>query len=173
MPKRMLDGDRLWRSDKLRQVKPESFRAEYANMFPLALADGTFECNPDRVWYEVYAYNRPSVSAEVVRDILDEFERVKLLFRWQDSEDKTWGYWVGSEKTLPTPEQIRQSKYKIGKVVPQQQLTEFLHPASCNNVEQQGTRTWNGMDRNGMGGDGKGTPTPLSTFEELADKWSE
>jgi hypothetical protein len=150
MAKRMLDGDKLWRSDKLRQVQPESFRAEYSNLYALALANGAFECAPDRVWCEVYAYNRPSISPETVREILREFERVKLLFRWQAGDGKTWGFWVGSEKMLPTPEQIRQSKYKIGEPVPKQQLAAFLMPATSNNVEQQGTRTWFGLDRNGL-----------------------
>jgi len=131
MPKRMLDGDRLWRSDKLKQVQPESFRAEYANLFALALANGAFECNPDRVWYEVYAYNRPSIRPENVRAILDEFERVKLLFRWHVASNKQWGFWVGSEKTLPTPAQIAQSRYKSGEPVPQEQLAAFLGAATC------------------------------------------
>lgn len=146
MPKRMLDGDRLWRSDKLRQVQPESFRAEYANLFALALANGSFECSPERVWYEVYAYNRPGISSDTVRAILDEFERVKLLFRWTDSEGKPWGFWVGSEKTLPTPEQIKQSRYKIGQPVPIKALNEFQRAATCCNTD---ARTWIGLDRNG------------------------
>jgi len=177
MPKRLLDGDRLWRSDKLKRVQPESFRAEYANMLPLALADGTFECNPDRVWYEVYAYNRPSVNASEVRAILDEFERVKLLFRWQDSEGKTWGFWTGIEKTLPTLAQISQSRYKTGKPVPQQQLAEFLGSATCSNVlhlsSNEVARTWVGLDRNGLEGVGTDPQPALTNFEQLADKWSD
>ena len=177
MPKRLLDGDRLWRSDKLKRVQPASFRAEYANMLPLALADGTFECNPDRVWYEVYAYNRPDVCTENVQKILDEFERVKLLFRWQDSDGKTWGFWTGIEKTLPTPERIGQCRYKVGQTVPKQQLAEFLGSAPCSTVQQCSSdgvaRTWVGLDRNGMEGDGKDSLTPLKTFEQLADKWSD
>ena len=147
MPKRMLDGDRLWRSDKLRQVQPESFRAEYANLFSLALANGSFECSPERVWYEVYAYNRPSINPEIVRTILEEFERVKLLFRWHDASNKQWAYWIGSEKTLPTPEQIKQSRYKVGEPVPIQALNEFQRAATCCNTD---ARTWVGLDRNGL-----------------------
>jgi hypothetical protein len=167
MPKRMLDGDRLWRSDKLKQVQPESFRAEYANLFALALANGAFECNPDRVWYEVYAYNRPSISPENVRAILDEFERVKLLFRWHVASNKQWGFWVGSEKMLPTPEQIRQCRYKVGEPVPQEQLAEFLKPATSSNVKQQVARTWFGLDRNGLEGVGE---EDMSIKNSLIDK---
>lgn len=31
MPKRVIDGEGLWRSDKLARVEPASRRAEYAN----------------------------------------------------------------------------------------------------------------------------------------------
>jgi hypothetical protein len=154
MPKRMLDGDRLWRSDKLRQVQPESFRAEYANIYPLALANGSFECAPERVWYEVYAYNRPSITAENVRAILDEFERVKLLFRWHDASNKQWGYWVGCEKTLPTPAQISQSRYKAGEAVPEQGLRDFLQFATCKTVAANELHVL-GLDRNGLEGIGE------------------
>lgn len=127
MPKRLLDGERLWRSDKLRLVKPEEFRAEYANMLALALANGTFECSPDLVWREVYAFNRPSVTSEIVARMLDEFERVKLLFRWK-VDGKMWGYWVGIEEKglLPTKKQIKQSRYRVGKPVPKDLLNSFI-----------------------------------------------
>ena len=32
MPKRVADGDALWRSDKFNQIEPPSYRAEYANL---------------------------------------------------------------------------------------------------------------------------------------------
>ena len=32
MPKRVVDGDALWRSDKLSQIELPSHRAEYANL---------------------------------------------------------------------------------------------------------------------------------------------
>lgn len=110
MPKRLVDGDALWRSDKLFKVEPTAFRAEYANLLPLALDDGTFECDARRIWAEVYAYNRPDVTLETVEQILQEFERVGLLVRRQN--DKWWGYWTGIEKQgrLPPPSQ----RYKKG-----------------------------------------------------------
>ena len=99
MPKRVLDGEGLWRSDKLAQVKPPSRRAEYANLVPLALANGTFEAGSRRIWSTVYSCNRPDVSAKDVEEILAEFERVKLLFRWTDAATgKMWGYWIGIDK---------------------------------------------------------------------------
>ncbi len=112
MPARMIDGDALWRSDKLAQVEPPKFRAEYANMIPLALADGTFECNPRRVWADVYSYNRPDVTVATVEAILDEFERVGLLSRKSDEKAKVWGFWIGIEKRLPCESQ--RDRYKAG-----------------------------------------------------------
>lgn len=96
MPKRILDGERLWTSSKLKQVKIQ-FRAEYANLHPLAEANGSFECDPEQIHVKVYAYNRPDVTPKMVVQILDEFERVGMLHRWEE-RGKTWGYWNGIEK---------------------------------------------------------------------------
>ena len=109
----MIDGDALWRSDKLTQVQPPSYRAEYANMIPLALADGYFECNPRRVWADVYSYNRPDITVQIVEDILDEFERVGLISRKSDEKGKIWGFWTGIESRLPCESQ--RDRYKQGK----------------------------------------------------------
>ena len=32
MPKRIVDGDALWRSDKLNEIELPSYRSEYANL---------------------------------------------------------------------------------------------------------------------------------------------
>ena len=83
MPKRVIDGEGLWRSDKLAQIEPAWIRAEFANLIPLALANGSLECNPRLIWSRVYTYNRPEITLEQVeKHILAELERVKLLFRW-------------------------------------------------------------------------------------------
>lgn len=110
MPKRIIDGDALWRSDKLARVEPPCYRAELANLIPLALANGVFECNARLVWSRCYAYNRPDVSLETVEKMLGEFERVGILIRWSDDTGKTWGYWVGIHKPGRLPSSSRQSK---------------------------------------------------------------
>lgn len=109
----MVDGDALWRSDKLAQVQPPEFRAEYANLIPLALADGTFECNPRRVWADVYSYNRPDVDVRLVEKILSEFTRVGLLKCKTDENGKIWGFWNGIEARLPS--ESTRERYKSGK----------------------------------------------------------
>jgi len=108
----MVDGDALWRSDKLAQVQPPEFRAEYANLIPLALADGTFECNPRRVWADVYSYNRPDVDVRLVEKILSEFTRVGLLKCKTDENGKVWGFWNGIETRLPS--ESTRERYKNG-----------------------------------------------------------
>lgn len=127
MPKRVIDGEGLWRSDKLSRVEPLSFRPEYAYLLPLALANGVFEANPLRIWANVYSYNRPDVDVKQVEKILDEFERVKLLFRWTHGR-KTWGYFVGIEKPgrLPPPSRLKNSHEILGPEPPRQSLQDFI-----------------------------------------------
>ena len=127
MPKRVIDGEGLWRSDKLAQVEPPSFRAEYACLLPLALANGVFEANPRRIWATVYSYNRPDVGVEQVENILAEFERVKLIFTWTDG-GKSWGYFVGIEKPgrLPAQSRLKHSHQALGPEPPKELLQTFV-----------------------------------------------
>ena len=43
MPKRVVDGEAVWTSRKLKMIEPEWVRGEYTNLLPLALANGVFE----------------------------------------------------------------------------------------------------------------------------------
>jgi hypothetical protein len=124
MPKRIVDGEGLWRSEKLRSVE-EWARSEYANLIPLAAANGVFECTPDRVWSLVYSYNRRSVTVEEVAEILKELESCGLLFRWKQ-ERKTWAYFVGIEKPGRLPGISRQGKHEaVGPEPPRRELDEY------------------------------------------------
>ena len=128
MPKRVLDGEGLWRSDKLADVQPASRRAEFANLIPLAMANGTFEAGARRIWSAVYSYNRPDFTDLDVSQMLEEFERVKLLFRWTDlNSGKVWGYWVGIDKPGRLPGKSRWGKNEaIGPEPPVEALRKFL-----------------------------------------------
>ena len=110
MPKRVVDGDAVWRSKKLKQMSPQ-FRAEYANLVPLAEANGVFEMDVDRVWSDVYSYNREDVTVETVAQILTELEEVGLLRVWKE-DGKTWGYWEGIHKSGRLPKASELLKYK-------------------------------------------------------------
>jgi len=144
MPKRILDGDSLWKSGKISQVQPPRFRAEYANMLPLAMANGSFECDPRAIWATVYSYNRPDVTPEDTVAILDEFERVKLLYRWKVS-GHTWGYWVGIEKPGRLPSQARQKERheRTGEPVPPRRIARF----SWTRTNREPTGNHQGADR--------------------------
>ena len=120
MPKRIIDGEGIWKSDKIAQIEPPRHRAEFANLLALALANGTFECNARAIWATCYSYNRSDITPEDVVAILDELERVKLLFRW-DVAGKTWGFWIGIDKPgrLPSAARQRERHEKTGETVPQ------------------------------------------------------
>lgn len=105
MPKRIVDGEGLWKSDTLLNCE-EMFRAEYANLIPLALSNGVFECNSRRIWSLVYSHNRPEITPEVVQRIIEDFHKTGLLFLWRQAE-KVWGYWVGIEKPGRLPGESR------------------------------------------------------------------
>jgi hypothetical protein len=127
VPKRVLDGEGIWRSDKIGRVQPVRARAEYANILPLALANGSFECSGPRVWSIVYSYNRPDVQLADVEIFLNAFEEAGLLFRWTESDGKSWAYFVGIEKPGRLPGKSRKGKNeKIGADPPQKHLRKFL-----------------------------------------------
>jgi len=133
MPKRVIDGEGLWRSEKLSRVEPVWMRAELANLLPLSLANGVFEADPRRIWSLVYSYNRPEISPEDVGSILAEYNRVGLFFRWVDRQTaKEWGYWVGIEKTgrLPSPSRLARKHEAIGPKPPDDDLKTFILQSS-------------------------------------------
>jgi hypothetical protein len=125
VPKRVLDGEALWLSDKLRKLS-EKIRPEFANLIPLALANGSFECDPRKIWSRVYSYNRPDVTVQFVEQMLDEFESAKILFRWKDGHGVTWGYWIGIDKPGRLPSGTDQKHGAKGATVPQDALKSFL-----------------------------------------------
>ncbi len=128
MPKRVIHGEGVWRSDKLARVQPLWARAEYVNLIPLALANGVFECNARRVWSEVYSYNRPDITVQDVETvILPALVRVGLLFCWKDEDGKGWGYWPGIEKPGRLPGKSRRGRNEaVGPEPPAEELRKFL-----------------------------------------------
>jgi Meiotically up-regulated gene 113 len=132
MPKRIIDGEGLWRSDKFRSLDV-SIRAEYANLIPLAMSNGVFECGSVRIWSMVYSFNRPEVSPEMVRYILDELSAGGLLFRWRDG-GKIWGYFVGIDKPGRLPGVSRQGTHEIvGPQPPPFEVQEYIEETRSRN----------------------------------------
>lgn len=101
MPKRVVDGEALWLSEKIRSL-PEEYRLHYANWIPLAEANGVFEADAVRIHARIYSYIAPYVTIKKVRRIMKAFEKAGLLMLWSEN-GKTWGYFVGIEKTGRLP----------------------------------------------------------------------
>ncbi len=180
-PKRIVDGEGLWQSDKV-ALLPEWIKPEYANLIPLAMANGVFEASDRLVWSKVYTYNRPEIDLGKVTEILTSLERVKLLFRWNDETGKTWGYWVGIDKAGRLPSASRQNKKheRTGPQPPPEELRQFLAMESKHSVDGQPLASQRPTDGevgfgSGFGsGLGYGTgKTPLSEVSPSDEKRGE
>lgn len=110
MPSRIVDGDSLWRSKKLKNV-PVEFRAEYANLIPLAEANGCFDADVERVWADVYSYNRPDFPVERVVNMLAAFVDAGMIERWEQ-DGKVWGKFVCIDKPGRLPSEAHLVRYK-------------------------------------------------------------
>lgn len=123
MPKRLIDGDAIWKSNKVLALKPE-YRAEYVWLLPLGEVNACFEYDPLAIWANCYAMLRPGWTMEEVRNLLEAFEAAKLLFKFEHG-NKQYGFWVGMEKHLPKPSE--REKYKKHRpIVPPDLLAKFL-----------------------------------------------
>ncbi len=110
MPKRVVDGDALWLSEKVRSL-PEEYRLHYANWIPMAEANGVFEADIYRIQAKIYAYLMPEVTPEIVASILKAFTEAGLVKQWRE-DDKNWGYFTGIEKSGRLPPLGHLSRYK-------------------------------------------------------------
>lgn len=111
MPKRIVDGEALWTSTKLRRVSPPEFRFHYANWLPLAEANGVFEADFDVIWSKIYAPLSPDLCTETVRKIFEEFVRVGLVAPFEDA-GKVYGYFTGIDKPGRLPSEAHRARYK-------------------------------------------------------------
>lgn len=164
MPKRILDGEAMWRSTKIRAVEPSKFRSEFAWLLPLALANGVFEADPYRVWVDCYAFSRPEITLAIVSKILDEFERVDLLRRWEDTSGKVWAVWVGIEKPgrLPPPSSLNRKDHARGPYPPPDLLTR--QPAIVASNPLGAPRESLGNHTLGFGKEGNGSGAEVAAF---------
>lgn len=110
MPKRIVDGDALWLSEKVRSL-PEDYRFHYANWIPLARENGVFEASAVRIQAQIYGFLRPDFTITRVQRVLDALVKVGLV-RLYDADGKTWGYFVGMNKPGRLPEMRYLERYK-------------------------------------------------------------
>ncbi len=125
MPKRVIDFDAMWGSDKLASCAAWA-QAEYAWLYGLADASGCFELTNLRVIWGRVAAIRGNLTIERLEQIFAEFQDKGLLFVWEH-EGKRYAHWTGSDVPgrLPPPS-WRMRLEKFAPPVPKQQLAEYM-----------------------------------------------
>lgn len=131
MPKRLIDGEAIWASQKLKKVSVK-YRGHFQAILPLAEANGVFEADPELVWSRVFSFNRPDVVVEDVIQFMDEFENAGMIFRWQQ-DDKTYAIFNGINKTGRLPVESHLKRYKNLPPNPPQNLSRIVpdSPGTC------------------------------------------
>ncbi len=124
MPKRVIDFDAMWSSDKLAACAPWA-QAEYAWLYGLADASGCFELTNLRVIWGRVAAIRKSLSLERLEQIFDEFRDKGLLFVWEEN-GKRYGHWTNSDRPgrLPAPS-WRNRLERLAPPVPHDALAQY------------------------------------------------
>ena len=107
MPKRVIDFDALWASDKIAACA-EWAQAEYAWIYGLADANGSFELTNLRVPHAKVAAIRKNLSFERFEQVIDEFRDKGLLFIWT-AGGKRYGHWTGCDKPGRLPRESRRT----------------------------------------------------------------
>lgn len=125
MPKRVIDFDALWASDKI-SACAEWAQAEYAWLYGLADCAGCFELTNLRViWGRVTAVRR-NFSMERLAQVFEEFQDKGLLFVWNES-GKRYGHWTGSDVPgrFPPPS-WRNRLERLAPAVPREQFSKYI-----------------------------------------------
>jgi hypothetical protein len=125
MPKRVIDFDAMWGSDKIAACA-EWAQAEYAWLYGLADPSGCFEVTNLRVIWGRVAAIRQNLTIERLEQIFDEFQDKGLLFVWEQ-DGKRYGHWTGSDVPgrLPPPS-WRMRLERLAPPVPKRQLEEYV-----------------------------------------------
>ena len=125
MPKRVIDFDALWASDKLASCA-EWAQSEYAWLYGLADASGSFEMTNLRVIWGRVAAIRKNLTLERLGEIFEEFIARGLLFTWEE-KGKRYGHWTGSDVPgrLPPPS-WRARLERLAPPVPQSELIAYV-----------------------------------------------
>ena len=125
MPKRVIDFDAMWGSDKLASCADWA-QAEYAWLYGLADASGCFEITNLRVIWGRVAAIRGNLTIERLEQIFLEFQDKGLLFVWE-YEGKRYAHWTGSDVPgrLPPPS-WRMRLERFAPPVPKQKLAAYM-----------------------------------------------
>lgn len=132
MPKRILDGEGMWASDKIASL-PEDMKPEYAWFYPLADANGSFEMNIRAIWARV-SIARPKLHLKRVSRILEAFINAGLLFVWTEA-GKMYAHWTGSNRPGRLPVPCHRERYEVtSPPVPKIKLREYEEKFSVNSA---------------------------------------
>jgi hypothetical protein len=125
MPKRVIDFDAMWGSDKLAACAAWA-QAEYAWLYGLADSSGCFEMTNLRVIWGRVAAIRANLTIERLEQVFAEFQDKGLLFVWEH-EGKRYAHWTGSDVPgrLPPPS-WRMRLEKFAPPAPKQRLAEYM-----------------------------------------------
>ena len=112
MPKRVIDGEALWTSKKLKNLGATDCLATllYCWLLPLADHQGVFEYDLDLIWKDALFYLDIMTPTELA-DYLSLYVKGGLLLVFE-SNSKKWGYWVGMEKSGRLPGAEHSKRYK-------------------------------------------------------------
>jgi hypothetical protein len=166
MPKRMVDGEALWTSSKLKKVFPVEWRAHYANWLPLAEANGIFEADLDIIRARIYPVINPKFTSETVRAIFNEFVRVGLI-TWFRGEDKVYGYFIGIDKSGRLPADKHMKRYKnLPPDCPMDRLG--INPGPIPEESEENPRGF-GLDWSGSERVREGLGAPSSALKTLVE----
>ena len=125
MPKRVIDFDAMWGSDKIAACA-EWAQTEYAWLYGLADPSGCFEVTNLRVIWGRVAAIRRNLTIERLEQVFGEFQDKGLLFVWEQ-DGKRYGHWTGSDVPgrLPPPS-WRMRLERLAPPVPKQLLAEYV-----------------------------------------------
>ena len=125
MPKRVIDFDAMWGSDKIAACA-EWAQAEYAWLYGLADPSGCFEVTNLRVIWGRVAAIRRNLTIERLEQIFGEFQNKGLMFVWEQ-DGKRYAHWTGSDVPgrLPPPS-WRMRLERLAPPVPKQLLAEYV-----------------------------------------------
>jgi hypothetical protein len=126
----------LWASDKIASC-PAWAQAEYAWLYGLADASGSFELTNLRVIWGRVAAVRKDLTPERLEQIFQEFIARGLLFTWE-AGGKRYGHWTGSDVPgrLPPPS-WRARLERLAPPLPRQELAAYTSRFASRRSEER------------------------------------
>lgn len=175
MGNKRLISDNIWLSDKIGAMTDDGMRAEYLWLYTLALCDGTFECDPKKIWARCYAPQRDMSIWTLTRvsALIDELDRVGLLVRRADPEGKVWAKWVGCDEFLPPRSEWHKHKRGKGFLFDEETAQNVASQAPAISLPSASAPPANGSQGFGLGlglgrvGEGRGDDAGASSLADL------